>query len=322
MATLFYSAERQRQTEMDQHRQRSQRLSRLDATAAAREFNRHCPYCHALLIPYPYDYTIGGRDIRQWIFREVHGCAEETAARVAAQATRDAQVRAQAQADYEARLKRAGLVGWLGRATFDNYTLRADWPGSADVKRQVMNYCTGLIDDTLPRSRNWLILCGSYGSGKSHLAAAIIRNMFLVKHPSYFRVWPAYLERIKASWERERRVFDDSDDGPQETESDIARELQNGKVVVIDDLDKKVATEWTKSTLYSVLNHRYNAELPTILTFNYGPGEADPQAPGRAALEQYLGRAVLDRVIGATYDIIEFNGPSYRSGMMMGQVTK
>ena len=216
-------------------------------------------------------------------------------------------------------LRRAGLVGWLGRATFDNFNIRADWPESADIKSRVMAYCAGLIDDTLPKSRNWLILCGNYGNGKSHLAAAIIQHTFIIKRPSYFRVWPAYLERIKASWERERHTsYDDSEDGPAETEADIARELQVGKVVAIDDLDKKMATEWTKSTLYSVLNHRYNAELPTILTFNYGPGETDPKAPGRSALEAYLGRAVLDRVIGATYDIIEFTGPSFRSGVTFG----
>jgi hypothetical protein len=48
---------------------------------------------------------------------------------------------------------------------------------------------------------------------------------------------------------------------------------------------------------------------------NYGPGDVDAAAPGRLALEAYLGRAVLDRVIGAAFDVIEFSGPSYRSGM-------
>lgn len=287
---------------------------------AAKELNRHCPFCNDLLTPYPYDYHIGGRDVRQWLFKEFHGCEAERLATIKAQAQAQAAARAAQLSEYEAMLKRAGLVGWLGRATFENYETRPDWPESAEVKSKVMAYCAGLVDGTIPRSQNWLILCGSFGGGKSHLAAAVVHEMLNAgQRPACFRSWPAYLERIKASWEREKRGGYRDDDGPTETESDIAGELQNGKVIVIDDLDKKAATEWTKSTLYSVINHRYNAELPTILTFNYGPGEVDPHAPGRSVLETYLGRAVIDRVIGAADSIIEFNGPSYRSGMTWGK---
>lgn len=318
MTQLFYSAEKQRQAFLTQQRQRSQRLSSLSPEQAAFELNRHCPYCGQLLTPYPYDYQIGGRDIRQWLFRDTHGCPPECEAQVSDKVQLDRETREKGEAQIQAMLRRVGLIGWLGRATFDNFELRPDWPEAVEVKSRAMAYCTGLINDTLPRSKNWLILYGNVGGGKSHLAAAIIQHMYLLKPPSYFRVWPDYLDRIKASWNRERYSSDSSDDSGTETEADIARELQNGKVVVIDDLDKKAATEWTKSTLYSVLNYRYNAELPTILTFNYGLAESDPKAPGRLALEAYLGRAVLDRVIGATFDIIEFTGPSYRSKVIMG----
>ena len=85
----------------------------------------------------------------------------------------------------------------------------------------------------------------------------------------------------------------------------------------IDDLDKKDPgrSGWAREELYTVLNHRYNAQLPTILTFNYAPVEADPNAPGRLRLERYLGRALVDRVIGAAFDVVAFDGPSYRSGV-------
>lgn len=165
---------------------------------------------------------------------------------------------------------------------------------------------------------NWLILYGQYGNGKSHLAAAVIREA--LAHgwttPStgsgrgcYFRVWTEYLKRLQASWKPR------PDDLEAEAEADIVAELQDGRLVVIDDLDKKDPTVWTRGVLYGVLNYRYNAELPTILTFNFGPDDADPRAPGRLALEEYLGRASLDRLIGAACDVIEFGGPSFRSGV-------
>ena len=87
---------------------------------------------------------------------------------------------------------------------------------------------------------------------------------------------------------------------------------------MIDDLDKRSATEWSREVLFSVVNERYNKGVPTVLTFNHGPGDRDPKAPGRLALATYLGEAVLDRIVGAAFDVIDFDGPSYRSGVKYG----
>jgi DNA replication protein DnaC len=151
--------------------------------------------------------------------------------------------------------------------------------------------------------------------GKSHLAAAAIHEALNAGWTNcYFRVWPEYLRRLQVSWNRPK---DDNGEWIGESEADITEEFQKGRLIVIDDLDKRQPTDWSRSVLYTALNHRYNAQLPTILTFNFGPDHVDPKAPGRMALENYLGGAIFDRLLQSVFDVIEFNGPSYRSGVTL-----
>lgn len=218
-----------------------------------------------------------------------------------------------------AELTRAGLVGWLGSAEFSQFQPRKDWPEAMNCKERVMAYFEALeadnfevVDHPVFRShkKNWLILHGHYGCGKTLLSAAMVK-WYTGPGRAYFRVWPDYERRIRATYSKDR----DGSPLSNESEDTIIQELQQGAFVVIDDLDKRKSTDFTRGVLYSVLNYRYNAELPTALTFNFGPDEVDPQARGRLALESILGPAVLDRIIGSAFDVIDFNGPSYRSGV-------
>lgn len=284
------------------------------AEEAAIQLDHRCPYCGVLFVPRIEAYELFGKKREMFIWPDQHGCPQELEA-LKGQMIQQAESYLEAQDQAQrAMLSKAGLVGWLGSVNFDNFAAREDWVEAVGCRDKAREYSEMLLSGTILPSGNWLILYGNYGTGKSRLAASIIRAALEQGwNKCYFRVWPQYLERLKASWHREKWDGDE----PQETEADIIRELQEGNLVVIDDLDKKPATDWTKSSLYTVLNNRYNAQLPTILTFNYGPNAMDPKAKGRLILEEYLGRAVLDRVIGATYDIIDFNGPSYRSGVTL-----
>jgi DNA replication protein DnaC len=225
------------------------------------------------------------------------------------------------QQEYCKRLQDAGLIGWLAEATFATFSARDDWTEAETVWRRVLCYAKTVESGNCEKP--FLILCGQVGNGKSHLAASVVHHFLDKGHrPAYFRVWPDYLKRIQATFRKSRSddvygsgVAASTTEEARETEEDIVSELQTGKVVVIDDLDKRRPTDWVREILFPVLNHRYNAGLPTILTLNYGPGDVDPVAPGRLALEAYLGRAGLDRVIGAAFDVIEFTGPSFRSGL-------
>lgn len=231
-------------------------------------------------------------------------------AQAAIAARRDEEKERERQAEYAAfltRMHHSGLKGWLAEATLDNYRRRKDWPGAIELCVQVRRFVDAVIQQQVG-DRCWLILYGRYGTGKTHLAAAAIREA--ITHGisgCYFRSWTEYLKRLQASWDRQP--------GEQRS-SDIVTELQKGTLVAIDDLDKRRdPSGWAREELYTVLNYRYNARLATILTFNEAPSTPDPDAKGRLMLERFMSRAIIDRVLGAKWAALNFDGPSYRSGV-------
>lgn len=288
--------------------------SHVSSESAAQELNHRCPYCDRLLVPRVETYKLLDKERSMFVWPDRCGCQAEAEAlgnqRIEAELSA-AQIREQVRL---AHLQQAGLVGWLAQTDFEQFQLREDWPGAMDCKARVLAYFDRLEADGFetvnhpvfkPHKKNWLILHGHYGNGKTLLAAAMVK-WYTGPGSAYFRVWSDYERRIRDTYNNPEA---------KETESTIIQELQQGAFVVIDDLDKKKATEFTRGVLFAVLNYRYNSELPTVLTFNYGPNEIDPKAPGRLALEEYLGTAVLDRILGSAFDVVEFDGPSYRSGV-------
>jgi len=287
----------------------SQQLYQRPVQEIAETLNHRCPHCGALLVPeirtFEAPWTEEGT-----ITRPIYAPCECDATQEAIAKRREkdeARKKAAVVAAFRVRLHAAGLTGWLADATFDSFRKRRDWGAVAGLCVQVRQFVDAVINEQTG-DKPWLILYGRYGTGKTHLAAAAIREAIEYGFTDcHFRCWTQYLKRLQASWDRE----------PGEQRSaDIVQELQRGQLVAIDDLDKRRdPSGWAREELYTVLNHRYNAQLPTILTFNGAMNEADPDAPGRLMLERFMPRAVIDRVAGAKWKALNFDGPSYRSGV-------
>ena len=247
----------------------------------------------------PFDYLWRGAPRRTWLWPPCQcvGAQQD-------QAQQEQRLKQTAEAEkrteYDLQLQRAGLTGLLRDWTFDTYQDRPKFPDAANVRSRVRLFAQS-IESVSPQQhlKPWLILYGDYGLGKSHLAAAVIRQLVDRNYTGcYFRAWTSYLKRLQASWDRKAR------EEKGESETQILAELTRGRVVVIDDLDKVNATEWTRSSLYLVLNKRYTDNAPTILTFNHALGDR--------ALLDYVGEAVMDRIMQHAFDLIEFRGESFR----------
>lgn len=293
-----------RLTEQARIQQESARLSTLSNEELARERNNICPYCSRLIVPRTetFDTVRGTRQVRIWPDR--CGCPGE---QIALDSRLDIERQTAAERirlEYATALQRAGLTDHLSRYQFDTFDLRADWPDARSVLTRVKTYAYALANGTLA-SKPWLILCGDYGLGKSHLAGAVLRSVIDAGwRDCFFRVWPSYLRRLQQSWYHTKRGEEIPDDEfGAETEADIIHELIRGRVVVIDDLDKREGSPFVRSALYDVLNSRYNADAPTVLTFNTLSGDQ---------LLDFIGESVLDRILEQAFDVVEFHGPSYR----------
>ena len=107
------------------------------------------------------------------------------------------------------------------------------------------------------KPKGWLVFEGTYGSGKTHLAAAIANYRAGLGDPPLFIMVPDLLDHLRAA-------FSPSSGSSYDRRFD---ELRTTKLLVLDDLGSQSATPWAKEKLYQLINYRYNAELPTVFTF-------------------------------------------------------
>lgn len=105
-----------------------------------------------------------------------------------------------------------------------------------------------------------LIFTGSYGTGKTHLAAAICHELIKQDYQPIFGTMINLLEKIKATY---------YDEFAKEHEDRIIERYTNCHLLIIDDLGKERPTEWAIEKLYYIINTRYERCLPIIITTNY-----------------------------------------------------
>ena len=132
-----------------------------------------------------------------------------------------------------------------------------------------------------------LILLGSVGTGKTHLACGIIREC-----GGLYRLAPAMCEEI-----RRAKSF-----GARETEADILDDYGRASLLVIDEIGRGIAAAEEQYMLYQIINERYNRRKPTVLISNQ---------PKKDFLE-YVGIAAADRLTESAL-AVEFTGKSYRA---------
>jgi DNA replication protein DnaC len=111
----------------------------------------------------------------------------------------------------------------------------------------------------------WLIFQGDSGCGKTHLAAAIVNYRYSHGQPALFIVVPDFLDHLRSSFSPDSKVSYDK----------YFESVKNASLLVLDDFGKQTTTPWAQEKLYQVINYRYNAKLPTVITTNCSTDELD-----------------------------------------------
>ena len=115
------------------------------------------------------------------------------------------------------------------------------------------------------------MLTGAYGCGKTHLAAAIATARTEAGQPALFMVVPDLLDHLRATF------------GPNSDVSydELFEQLRSTPLLILDDFGAHNSSSWAQEKLFQLLNHRYNAQLPTVITTNQRLEELDPRLRSR-----------------------------------------
>jgi len=113
--------------------------------------------------------------------------------------------------------------------------------------------------DFLSNPHHGLFFSGGYGSGKTHLAVGICRELLKIKRvPTVvFTTGAELLLNI-------RKTYSD----PKLSEPGVIAVYCEPDYLVIDDLGAEKPTEWAKATLHIILERRDSEMMPTIVTSN------------------------------------------------------
>jgi DNA replication protein DnaC len=126
-----------------------------------------------------------------------------------------------------------------------------------------------------------LLLTGSVGVGKTHLAVGIVHALIAEKGVhALFCDYRELLKRIQESY------------NPQvaSTELQILTPIFEAEVLILDELGAQKPTDWVWDTVALILNTRYNDKRTTLITTNY------PNAP--AALARSADKVIREETLG------------------------
>jgi DNA replication protein DnaC len=133
-----------------------------------------------------------------------------------------------------------------------------------------------------------LLLTGSVGVGKTHLAVGIVQALIFEKGVrAFFCDYRELLKRIQESY------------NPQvaSTELQILSPVFEAEVLILDELGAQKPTDWVWDTVALILNTRYNDKRTTLITTNYpNAAAALAREASKAHREETLGDRIGERM--------------------------
>jgi DNA replication protein DnaC len=140
-----------------------------------------------------------------------------------------------------------------------------------------------------------LFFTGLNGTGKTHLAVATLREL-VTQYGARGQFWDFH--------ELLREIRNCYNPSTELTEYEMLEPIIETEILLLDDLGAWKMTDWMKDTLFYILNRRYLARRPSIITTNYPDKDHSP-----AELTQ------TDSNVRAEY-LVDRIGPKLRSRLL------
>jgi DNA replication protein DnaC len=190
-----------------------------------------------------------------------------------------------------------------------NFT--TDFPGADRSIALAQISASRFVQEFNPRDGRGLLLVGGIGTGKTHLAVGILKELIATRGSScLFCDYRELLKEIQNSY----------NDSVKATELEVLRPIFDAEVLLLDELGAVKPSEWVWDTVSLILNTRYNDNRTTIISTNFADEPAASALrslpPARAATrEETLGDRIGERMRSRLHEmcrIVKMEGPDFR----------
>lgn len=144
------------------------------------------------------------------------------------------------------------------------------------------------MDKSLANGR-CLIMVGGVGTGKTHLACGLVREVITSGRTAKFTTVQKLIREVRASW-------------GTKTEQSVIDDFAKLDLLVIDEVGVQAGSENERNILFDIINSRYEDMRSTVIITNC---DID-------GIKNYLGERVVDRLRENGGRLIQFAGKSYR----------
>lgn len=170
--------------------------------------------------------------------------------------------------------------------SFSNY--KAVSPEQKKALQQVSDYSDALMGETSA----CLVMAGSVGTGKTHLASAVA-NRFIESGRKCMVIKMSELIRsIKDTWRKDSDV----------SEARMMDRLSKVGLLVIDEIGIQFGSDTEKLLISEIIDNRYQNLLPTVLISNLD----------LAGIKSCIGERSYDRLREDGGKVVAFNWESHR----------
>lgn len=186
------------------------------------------------------------------------------------------------------RFATSGIPPRFISAALDNY--QAFIPGQEQALEVCLSYCADF--EAVRRDGRCLIFLGGVGTGKTHLAVSIMREVIACGWSAKMATIADYFRECKAAWGKRA----------EQSEIEVLESYFAPDLLVLDEIGVQFGSKTELDLLFGLINKRYNHNKPNMAIANL---EKEP-------LKEYLGKATYDRFRGGGSKILSFNWESYR----------
>ncbi|WP_283169983.1 ATP-binding protein [Curtanaerobium respiraculi] len=202
-----------------------------------------------------------------WVSRERCGCEGEMRAEKAAEAREEAAK----ERERKSKLVRAGVKKRYIDAKVD----------TAETQAYVERFGSD--------EGRGLYIHGDVGTGKTYLANALARVFITAGYNVVLTTAIEMLGSIQDTY------------GNEDSTAVAVQRYSKCDVLILDDLGKESGSSWSVSTLFQIINHRYEAMRPLIVTSQYDLATLEKRIARRG--ERESARAIVSRLGQMCHDV-------------------